>query len=718
MTVDGEVVRVTFENEQTGFRVLRVAVEGHAQPDTWVGVFPAAPPGTRVRATGRYEKDTRHGDQFKVDTLLTVVPSTIEGLERYLGSGMVPGIGPAYAKRIVEAFGVETLEVLDRSPERLAEVHGLGSRRADAVARAWEKQRAVGAIMIFLQQHGVSPSLSVRIFKRFGPRAIETVSRSPYRLALDVWGVGFKTADRIARSIGVGADAPERAQAGVLQVLHDISAKGHVFAPRRELAEQSSAMLERDLVPVEEAIDALADAGRVKIDRTTGGEPAVYSLELFEGESRLAQRLRSLIDGESPGQSLLERSVDSALDAFQKTTRVELAPAQRTAIEHAARHKVLVVTGGPGVGKTTIVRAILALFDKARISVRLAAPTGRAAKRMSEATGREAVTLHRLLEYDPKERAFARRAGRPVEAGALIVDEASMLDTLLADALVQATGDDARLVLVGDVDQLPSVGPGAVLRDVIASGEVPTVRLTQIFRQAEGSLIVQNAHRIHDGLPPESATGATGEFYVIERTTPKGAAEAILEVVTKRIPARFGLDPRTQVQILTPMHKGEAGAIALNERLQEALNPTGPRVSYGARTLRVGDKVMQLRNDYDKEVYNGDVGFISELDDSERTLTVRFDDRAVIYEEGDLDELTLAYATTIHKSQGSEYPAVIVPVLTSHYVMLSRNLIYTAVTRGKKLVVLVADPRAIGIALAETRREDRRTLLAERLRAR
>ena len=716
VSVEGEVVRVTYENEETGFRVLRVTVDGRPQADTWVGVFPSAPPGTRVRATGRYEKDPRHGEQLKVETLLTVVPSTLDGLERYLGSGMVPGIGPAYAKRIVEAFGLATLEVLDRAPERLAEVAGLGSRRADAVAKAWEKQRAVGAIMIFLQQHGVSPALAVRIYKRFGAHAIDVVSRSPYRLALDVWGVGFKTADRIARSIGVGADAPERAQAGVLQTLHDLSSRGHVFTGRADLADAAAAMLERDVVAVDEATGVLAAEARVRLERLGTGEEAVYPVNLHDAEVRLAGRLRALQEREGTSRALLEASIGGALAAFEERTRVELAPAQRAAVEQAARHKVLVVTGGPGVGKTTIVRAILMLFDKARINVRLAAPTGRAAKRMSEATGREAVTLHRLLEYDPKQRAFARKHGRPIEAGALIVDEASMLDVELADALLQATGDHARLVLVSDVDQLPSVGPGAVLRDVIASGQVATVRLSQIFRQAAGSLIVQNAHRIHDGEPPESAAGPTGEFYVLKPKTPEAAADLVLEVVTRRIPARFGLDPKTQVQVLTPMHKGEVGAIALNARLQQALNPTGPTVTRGNRTLRVGDKVMVLRNNYDKEVYNGDVGYVASIEEEERTLTMLFDERRVVYEEGDLDELTLAYATSIHKSQGSEYPAVVVPLLTQHYVMLSRNLLYTAVTRGKQLVVLIADPRALEIALGETRREERRTYLAERLR--
>ena len=718
VTVDGEVVRVTFENDETGFRVLRVNVEGRLAPETWVGVLPVTAPGTRVRATGRYERDGRHGDQLKVETLLTVAPSTMDGIERYLGSGMVPGIGPAFAKRIVEVFGLATLEVLDRSPERLAEVPGLGRGRVESVTKAWEKQRSIGAIMIFLQGHGASPALAMRIYKRLGPKAIDVVQRSPYRLSLDVWGIGFKTADRIAQSIGIKRDDAARAQAGVYQTLHDLSSRGHVFAPRGELAERAAAMLEIDTLPVEVAIDALAASKHVRLESLESGESGeigVYLVEHYDAEVRLARRMRSVLRKSAPGQSRLAAGVEAAIAGFEKRAGVELAPAQRQAVQMAAQHKVLVLTGGPGVGKTTIVRAILSLFAEAKLVVRLAAPTGRAAKRMSEATGREAVTMHRLLEFDPKSRTFARRNGRPLEGGAVIIDEASMLDLALADALLQAVSDDARLVLVGDVDQLPSVGPGAVLRDAIASGEVPTIRLTEIFRQAAGSLIVQNAHRIHEGLPPTSATGAGGEFYVIERAGDKAAADTVLELATDRIPKGFGLDPRTSVQILTPMHKGEAGTLMLNERLQQALNPHGQEVKRGNKTLRVGDKVMQLRNDYDREVYNGDIGFITEIDTATKKLVVRFDERHVDYEESELDELTLAYATSIHKSQGSEYPAVIVPILTQHFVMLSRNLIYTAVTRGKKLVVLVADPRAITLALAETRKEERKTYLAERL---
>jgi exodeoxyribonuclease V alpha subunit len=713
ITLEGEVVRVGYENDETGFRVLRVLVDGGAE-HSLVGVMPPSPPGTRVRATGRLEVDARHGAQLRVETLIAVAPATLAGLERFLGSGLAHGVGPIYAKRIVDCFGEETLDVLDQHPERLREVPGLGPKRAEQLEKAWEAHRAVGAIMIFLQSHGASPALAARIYKRFGPKAVPIVSASPYRLALDVWGVGFKTADRIARSLGIATDAPERAQAGVLHVLHERAGQGHVYTERIELSDLAARMLEIDHLRAEEAIDKLAHDQRVRTE-PFGEGVAIYEPRLYEAEVEISTRLAELLAAPPTGR-LLEPLVDETVQAFEERVGVSLAPAQREAIELASSRKVVVITGGPGVGKTTIVRAVLGLFDRGGLRTRLAAPTGRAAKRMSEATGREAVTLHRLLEFDPKARVFLRNDENPVDAGAFVIDEASMIDVELMAALVQAIPRQARLVFVGDVDQLPSVGPGAVLRDVIDSGVVPTSRLTAIFRQAKGSLIVENAHRIHEGQAPVSDQSQSGEFYVLERKDDEAAADAILEMIATRIPKRFGLDAKRDVQLLTPMHRGACGTIAMNERLQALLNPTGPSVKVGHRLYRLGDKVMQLKNDYDREVYNGDVGFITRIDEAERKLVVSFEEREVDYGEPDLDELSLAYATSIHKSQGSEYPAVVIPMLMHHFVMLSRNLLYTAVTRGRKLVVLVADPRAINLALAETRREARSTSLAARLR--
>jgi exodeoxyribonuclease V alpha subunit len=722
VTAEGEVVRVTYESEKSGFRVVRVALDGRETLATWVGRMQPVSPGMRVRATGKIETDPRHGEQLRVTTLLEIAPSTLQGLERYLGSGMVSGIGPALAARIVGTFGLQTLRVLDEAPERLSEVSGLGRKKAQSLTEAWTTQKTERDIMIFMQQHGVSPAIAMKIIKRFGPSAIDIVKRAPYRLALDVWGIGFKTADQIARDVGVSPDAPERAQAGVLQVLSDLASRGHVYAERGDLVARAAHMLELDETNVERAIDTLALSGRVIVEKGASGETAVYEASLHEEEVRVGKRLLELLTGQ--GRTLMstrgespEVVADNAIAMFENRAQVALAPAQREAVIGAARHKILVITGGPGVGKTTIVRAILSVFDRSGKTVRLAAPTGRAAKRMSEATGRDALTLHRLLEFEPKERGFLRNRKNPIEGDVVIVDEASMIDLHLCDALTQAIADDARLVLVGDVDQLPSIGPGAILRDIIASRAIPTVHLSQIFRQAAGSLIVENAHRIHDGIRPEGSTSKNGEFFVFVRDDPAEAAATIHDLVTDRIPRGFGLDPVRDIQVLSPMNKGPVGTLVLNESLQRALNPTGPTVTRGDRTFRLGDKVMQLRNDYDREVFNGDIGRITVIDAEASTMTVTFDSREATYEAADLDDLVLAYATSIHKSQGSEYPAVVVTMMSAHFVMLSRNLLYTAVTRGKKLVVIVTDGRALTMALSETRREERLTGLRIRLQA-
>jgi exodeoxyribonuclease V alpha subunit len=713
-TLSGEVERVTYENEETGFRVLRLgSIEGaggRRGPVVVVGSFQAVGPGTRVRVTGEFVVDPRHGEQFKAEVLVVLDPTTIEGLTRYLGSGIIPGIGPAYAKRIVDTFGLDTMRVLDEEPSRLSEVSGLGARRVEQIKSAWSSQRAVSSIMMLLQVHGASPRLALSIYKHYGDRAASVVQRSPYRLALDVRGIGFKTADKLARSLGIAGDHPERAQAGVLHELGALVEQGHAYAPRDELAARAAQMLEIDEAHAQAAIDALWAAERVVVE-----DGAVYSARLYRAEVSVSQKLALLVEDEQ--RALPAPEAD--LLAFEAESKIELSASQREAVLAVARHRVVVITGGPGVGKTTIVRAILQLLSKHRFKIRLAAPTGRAAKRLSESTKREAVTLHRLLEFDPRLNRFTRDERTPLDADVVIVDEASMIDMPLAQALLEALPRTARLVIVGDADQLPSVGPGAFLRDVIDSHVVPTMRLGEIFRQAGESRIVTNAHRILHGEAPESADPEAPhpDFFVIARRDPEDAAEVIKELVLTRIPRRFGFDPRRDVQVLTPMHRGAAGTIALNQALQAALNPVGPSFEYRGTTYRVGDKVMQLKNDYDREVYNGDLGEIASVDAEARELVVRFEQREVEYEESDLDALTLAYATSIHKSQGSEYPVVVIPLLTAHFVMLSRNLVYTAVTRARKLCVLVADPRAMKLALGEVRREERKTRLAERLRA-
>jgi exodeoxyribonuclease V alpha subunit len=715
--VEGIVERITFESAETSFRVLKLAVPGRAERLAVIGTFPPAALGARVRVRGHIEVDRKHGEQLRAESLVELAPDTLAGLEKYLASGLIKGVGPKLAQRIVATFGLDSLRVLDEEAHRLSEVEGLGGKRRTALERAWREQRALRDLMVFLQARGASPALAMRIVRRYGTHAMAVVSRTPYRLALDVHGVGFKTADRIAAAIGVAPDSPERMQAGVLQVLHDVTEAGHVWTHEPEVVQRATQMLGLDAddadvqARIQHAVGSLVLAGRA-FGEAIDGERAVYAAEMHAAEVRLARRLREIAG--APARRL--EGVDAAIVAFESRARVELAPEQRGAVEAAALRQVLVVTGGPGVGKTTIVRAILAVLARAQVVARLAAPTGRAAKRMSEATGAEATTLHRLLEFEPKTATFKRDRTRPIEAGAVVVDEASMLDLPMADALTQAIAPGTRLILVGDVDQLPSVGPGAVLRDIIASQQLPCIVLRQIFRQAARSLIVTNAHRINDGEPPLTpAPGADADFFVVERRDPEHARDTILELVTTRIPQRFGLDPARDIQVLTPMNRGPAGAIALNEALQAALNPRGDMLVRGARTYRVGDKVMQLRNDYDRNIFNGDVGFVTSIDPEETTLVVRFDEKDVTFDGSDLDDLVLAYACTVHKSQGSEYPAVVLPLLTTHFVMLSKNLLYTAVTRGKRLVVLVCDPRALEIALSERRREQRRTRLASRL---
>ena len=725
--IEGIVERITFESAESSFRVIKLAVEGRADRVAVVGTFPSTPLGARVRVRGQIEVDRKHGAQLRADSLVELAPDTLVGLEKYLASGVIKGVGPKLAARIVASFGLDSLRVLDEQPERLQEVEGLGDKRRAALSSAWREQRAVRDVVVFLQSHGASLALAMRIVRRYGGRAMGVVSRDPYRLALDVRGVGFKTADRIASSIGVAVDSPERMQAAVLQVLHDMTESGHVWMAHDDLTARAAEMLglldpEDGLTKrLEAALGALVAAGGAVVE-SIGDESAVFAAEMHAAEVRLAQRLSQIACARTQALD----GAAAAIEAFEAHAHVELAPEQRHAVQEAARRPVLVVTGGPGVGKTTIVRAILAVLAHAGVEVRLAAPTGRAAKRMTEATEVEATTLHRLLDFDPKTATFKRNRGRPIDAGAVVVDEASMLDLPTADALAQAVAPGTRLLLVGDVDQLPSVGPGAVLRDVIASGAVPCVRLRQIFRQAARSLIVTNAHRINDGeLPIAAPPGSDADFFVVERSDPERARDTVIELVASRIPNRFGLDPVRDIQVLTPMRRGPAGAVALNEALQAALNPpragameahaAGAAFGRGPRAYRAGDKVMQLRNDYEKNVFNGDVGLVASIDPEENGLAVRFDEREVAFDASELDDLVLAYACTVHKSQGSEYPAVVIPLLTTHFVMLSKNLLYTAVTRGRRLVVLVCDPRAMKMALSLHRKGDRRTRLAARL---
>ncbi|HEY5955357.1 MAG TPA: ATP-dependent RecD-like DNA helicase [Polyangiaceae bacterium] len=712
VTVTGEVERVTFENEDTGFRVLRLArVEGELgrRPRlTVVGTSPAIGPGTRVRATGYLVDDARHGEQLRAESIVLLSPESREGIERYLGSGVLPGVGEVLAKRIVNAFGTETLTILDSQPERLQQVQGLSAKKVGTIKRHWAEHRAESTSLVLLQGYGMSPQLARRVLRQYGERTASIVQQYPYRLALDVWGVGFKTADKIAGVVGIGKEHPERLEAGVLHELSQVSEQGHVFVDREQLESSAATMLAVDRELVTGAVDRLWAAERVTIE-----DGAVALTRLYEAERRLAQAIATYLD------TSVERLEDvaQAIASFETATRIELSSQQRDAVAVASEQRVVVITGGPGVGKTTLVRAIVEVFDRAKIAIHLAAPTGRAAKRLSEATGREARTIHRLLEFDAHSFKFKRNANCPLDDGVVLIDEASMIDLALAGAVVDALPADGRFILVGDVDQLPSIGPGAVLRDLVESRRVPVVRLEMIFRQSSHSQIIKNAHRWQQGQLPEKPVtdAALGDFFVVERRDSEQAADDLVHLVTERIPQRFGFDAKRDIQVLTPMHRGPAGTIELNRRLQEAFNPEGAGVALGGAVVRCGDKVMQTRNDYDREVFNGDTGWVTNVDTESRRLTVDFEGRHVDYDSDELDALLLAYAISIHKSQGSEYPVVVVPVLTTHFVMLTRNLIYTAITRARKLCVLVADPRALRIAASENRREARFTRLAARL---
>ena len=708
--LEGTVERIVFQDPETHWTVARVQVDGKPLPVTLVGNLPGVPLGAAVRATGRWVEDRRYGRQFRVESFLPIDPSTLAGIERYLASGLVKGIGPTLAGRIVQTFGLATLSTLDGDPRKLAAVPGLGKKRAAKLAEAWADQREARQAMIFLQGHGVSPSVAARILKRHGPKAAALVRENPYRLALDIAGVGFRTADRIARSLGFAADSPERAEAGASWALDQLTTQGHVMAPRSRLVEETAAALEIPPAAVDAALGRLVAGGRLIAEADDERGECLFPVELHEAESDSATLLRAL----AAGQAAPVADPQLAFAAVEQKGLVQLSSQQREALQLALEHKVAIVTGGPGVGKTTLVRGLLRLFSQHGRTALLAAPTGRAAKRLAEASGHPAQTLHRLLEFNPQGGTFQRNAERPLEADLVVVDETSMVDIVLFRHLLAALPPAARLLLVGDADQLPSVGPGAVLRDLLRSGSLPAVRLTEVFRQAAQSAIVQNAHRIHEGeMPRWDDRDPASDFFFIDREDPEDVARTISELVVERLPHRFGLDPRSDVQVLTPMHRGAAGSRALNLALQAALNTAGAPVSAREGAFRVGDKVMQLRNDYEREVFNGDIGQVLRAEGE--GLVVSFEGRPVTYLPDELDQLQLAYACSVHKAQGSEYPAVVLVLVTQHYPMLQRNLLYTAVTRGKRLVVVVGSRRALALAVKNQRTEERFTRLAERL---
>lgn len=717
-TLEGVVERIVFANEENAWSVVRLTVPGQRETVTAVGNLLGIQPGESLRLTGSWIQDPKYGRQLRVSSYTTVAPATVAGIEKYLGSGLIRGIGKGLASRLVQSFGIATLDVIEGQPERLREVEGIGPQRSAAILRAWAEQREIKEVMVFLQSHGVSTHYAIKIYKVYGAQAVALVREDPYRLATDIYGIGFKTADKIAAALGIPKDAPQRIEAGTLHLLALAGDRGHLYLPRRELLEEARGLLESEPWRVEQALAALSGSGAVVVEPLPAApedpsEAAVYLKALHAAEVGIAARIHALlVQPPLP----FEIDVERALEWFEKSERLSLAPQQRQAIRAGLTRKVLVITGGPGTGKTTLVRGIVRILEKKGQKVLLAAPTGRAAKRLAEATGGEASTLHRLLEFDPQSRAFGRNREHPLSGDLLIVDEASMLDTRLADHVLRAVPDPGRLILVGDVDQLPSVGPGRVLADVLRSGAVEVVRLTEIFRQAERSLIVVNAHRVNEGrMPVLESADSDGDFFFIERRTPEEIVETIAHLVTQRIPARFGFDPVEQIQVLTPRNRGPLGTESLNARLRELLNPEGAAFTRGGHTLRVGDKVMQIRNNYDLEVWNGDLGRVAAIDEVDQVVRVAVDGREVAYDFGSVDELVPAYACSIHKSQGSEYPCVVIPLHTSHHLMLQRNLLYTAITRAKRLVVLVGEERALRTAVGNRRVRARHTRLAERL---
>ncbi|MEV6610253.1 ATP-dependent RecD-like DNA helicase [Kutzneria sp. NPDC051319] len=721
--VEGSLERITYANEETGYTVAKVDTgRGAGDLLTVVGSLLGAQPGESLRLRGRWGSHAQYGKQFLVDSYSTVLPATVQGIRRYLGSGLVKGIGPRIADRIVEHFGLTALDVIETDVGRLIEVPGLGPKRTKLIAGAWEEQKAIKEVMLFLQSVGVSTSLGVRIYKTYRDDSIRVVKEEPYKLAADVWGIGFKTADVLAQAVGIPHDSPQRVKAGIQFTLSEASGDGNCFLPQDELVAKAVEILEVSSVLVGECLRELVDEEGVVREELFEGDPAaIYLVPFYRAEISLATQLTRLLESDVDRMSAFASvDWDKALEWLRRSTGTTLAVEQEQAVRLALTEKVAVLTGGPGCGKSFTVRSIVMLAKAKGAKVMLAAPTGRAAKRLAELTGVDAATVHRMLELRPGGDAAYDR-DRPLDVDLLVVDEVSMLDLLLANKLVKAVPPGAHVLLVGDVDQLPSVGAGEVLRDLLAAEPVPRVRLTQIFRQAQQSGVVTNAHLINSGRQP--VTEGLPDFFLFAQDDTEAVAELTVDVVANRIPRKFGLDPRRDVQVLAPMHRGLAGAAALNTLLQEALTPSKPGLPerrFGGRVFRVGDKVTQIRNNYDKGVagvFNGTVGVVTALSVEEQTLTIRTDeDEDVDYEFGELDELAHAYAITIHRSQGSEYPCVVIPITTSAWMMLQRNLLYTAVTRAKKLVVLVGSRRAIQQAVRTPSTGRRYTALSHRIR--
>jgi len=719
--ITGVVEKVSFFSASSGFTVLRVNVKGKSDPVTVVGCVATVRTGQHIEAVGGWDNNKTWGIQFKATHILVIPPDTLEEITKYLSSGMVKGVGPHLARVLVDAYGMEVFTVIEDYPEKLLELPGIGKKRLQQLVAGWAEQKAVKKIILFLQSNGVSTGKAIRIYRVYGDDAIAVVSNNPYRLILDIPGVGFRTADQIAHNIGIATDSLLRARAGIGFVLHELSLEGHCRVPEPMLFAACKKLLNIPLAILKEALQQELSIGAlVAIEHQS--ERSFYLAALFYAEKRIAESIHRIMQGNLPWGSLdLARVITEA----EKLSDIRLSESQRNAVALALSSKFIVITGGPGVGKTTIINTILKILDSGRLQFALCAPTGRAAKRLSEATGVEAKTIHRLLDFDPYTNNFKRGFGNPLQADVVIVDEASMIDVVLMSKLLTAISDGAALIFAGDVDQLPPVGPGFVLSDMISCGTLPVVRLTEIFRQAQSSMIIVNAHRINKGESPLSFSRGSkfdavelSDFYVVPTLTTEDIQRKLLLAVAERIPSRFHFNPLRDVQVLTPMNRGPLGTKALNTLLQQTLNPHAPRkVERFGTTFAEGDKVIQIVNNYDKEVFNGDIGLISTVNEEEDSLAVLYDGREVLYEFGELDEITLSYAITIHKSQGSEYPAVVIPLSMHHFTLLERNLIYTAVTRARKLVMIIGDPKALALAIGNRCSAERLTGLAAMLSA-
>jgi exodeoxyribonuclease V alpha subunit len=720
--LEGQIEKVTYSNDETGYTVATISAHGYRDPVIIVGKIMAPMPGEIILVKGVWVNHPRFGRQFKVEEHAKKVPATVVGIKKYLSSGLIKGIGPVMASRIVRKFSEKTLDIIEHKPDKLVQVEGIGPKRVEMIKKAWRDQREIRDVMIFLQSHDVGTGYATKIFRQYGNSSISVVTGNPYMLATDIFGIGFNTADKIAEKLGFKNTAPVRVEAGILYVMNQLAEEGHVYYPYNLLIERCREILQVDADTVIGAFASVVDSKMIVVEDLNGDigrfapdRKAVYLARFYVSETGAAENLAQII---STPKKICLTDRERSIERVQKKIRLNLAQKQIEAIKAAISDKVMVITGGPGTGKTTIINAIIKVYEEVGARVLLAAPTGRASKRMSEATGHQAKTIHRMLEFSLQKGGFQRDQDRPLEVDVLILDEVSMMDTILMHHLLKAVPKDATLIMVGDVNQLPSVGAGSVLKDVIDSGRVPVVELNEIFRQAGESQIIINAHKINSGLIPELGHERKGleDFYFIEQDDQEQVLEIIKELVINRIPHRFGLDPIDGIQVLSPMHKGTAGTENLNTVLQDALNPSKIMLIRGDRGFRLYDKVMQVRNNYEKEVFNGDIGRITEIDPEDQKVTVTFDCQPVPYEYSELDEIVLAYAISVHKSQGSEYPAVVIPILGQHYILLQRNLIYTAVTRGKSLVVMVGSKKALAMGIKNDRIMERYTRLSERLK--